>query len=769
MPKRRARAAGPAVQVAGDAKGVVGIVYGNVTMNIGGEERTIPFLAPPRPPYALVGREELLRSIKERLFAGENRDAAGLTVLPGAGKSALAVHLAHDEDVLEHFPDGVLWAGLGRHPDLLAVLGQWAAALGVQKEELEALQTVGERQNAIRSRIGDRKMLVVVDDAWDTDAALTFLLDCRHCAHLVTTRVRGVARDFAAEGVTELEELSEDDCLALLRQIAPRAVKENEGAIRGLVREVGGLPLAMVLIGRRLAKESEGGDPERIAAATSKLRDRIERLKLDLPMTALARSPGVDEQASPTLLEIIRVSDEALDNDAKYALLALSVFRPKPGTFSTKAARTVADVAPESIYALDDLGLVEGVGKGDYTMQRTIADYARAQLSDEQAKRLHRKAAAFYARQLRDFDEASGGNTSYERNCRFEDPAWQAAKVEWQWHRMNMSDRKTARVDLARAYFDAFWWWGAYTDYPFCRRLLDGTGLEGAEEDQEWLALLLRFHDAYPTWHEHRGEGDWDAVAAALAELRKVLGVDGDLAKLKGELRHLRAMTDLFLADAHRYRDVEDRETDRLYSEAYELLKSSDDDAWILGWILQHQAETCAARGDADDARDKSMQSRERALVEGDHELLACNHELLANLLWDQNDFEGALRERTKSLFEVYRFQGFPKTPDFYTLAFWDDALEEALDWLAQVRKRSGAAAAVTACVGLHDMWAPELWAAWAAPSGQAAPADLAEPPTDGPRDRLHAVLFPDLRADADPRRLEELAALLETMSSRFA
>jgi hypothetical protein len=754
MPKPRAPATGPAVEVAGDARGVVGINYGTVTMTIAGEERTIPFLAPPRPPYMLVGREELLDNIKERLFAGTNRDAAGLTILPGAGKSAIAVQLAHDDEVLEHFPDGVLWAGLGRHPDLLALLGSWAVALGVPMEQLERLQDIGERQNAIRARIADRKMLLVVDDAWDTGAALTFMLDCRNCAHLVTTRVRGVARDFAADGVSELDELSEDDCVALLQQVAPRAVEECEASVRGLVREVGGLALAIVLIGRQLANVSEGGDPERIAGEIARLRDRIERLKLALPGTALARSPSAGEQASPTLLEIIRVSDEALDADAKYALLALSIFRPKPGTFSTTAAAAVANVAPESIYALDDLGLVEGLGKGQYTMQRTIADYARAQLPEVQAKRLHREAAAFYAAQLSDFDQASGGATSYERNCRLEDPAWQAAQTEWQWHRMNMADRKAARADLARTYFDAFWWWGAYIDYPFCGRLLDGTGLEGAEEDHEWLALLRRFHNSYPTWHEHRGKGDWDAVAASLAELRAALGIDGDVAKIKGELRHLRAMTSLFLADAHRYRDVEDRETDRLYGEAYGLLEGSDADAWVLGWILYHQATTSLGRGDRDDALEKATQSRERALGEGDHELLSCNHELVADLLWDEDDLEGALRERTKSLFEAFRFQRFPEPPDFYTLAFWDEALESALEWLVQVKERRGAAATKTACIGLHDMWAPELWEAWAAPGGRRAPANLVKLLNKGPDDRLRALLFPAVPTGTEPEPL---------------
>ena len=68
------------------------------------------FLSPSKLAYELVGRESLLHTLKERLLRGEN---IALTGLPGAGKTALAVTLAHDPDILAHFSDGVLWAGLG--------------------------------------------------------------------------------------------------------------------------------------------------------------------------------------------------------------------------------------------------------------------------------------------------------------------------------------------------------------------------------------------------------------------------------------------------------------------------------------------------------------------------------------------------------------------------------------------------------------------------------------------------------------------------------
>ena len=73
----------------------------------------------------LVGRAQLLADLRQRLCSGRNALAlAALSGLPGVGKTALAVELAHDRAVLDYFRDGVLWVGLGFSPNLLALLGR---------------------------------------------------------------------------------------------------------------------------------------------------------------------------------------------------------------------------------------------------------------------------------------------------------------------------------------------------------------------------------------------------------------------------------------------------------------------------------------------------------------------------------------------------------------------------------------------------------------------------------------------------------------------
>src|SRR5689334_17118048 len=117
-----------------DAQGSQGMVIGStgpITQHY--DNRTIVNPAPDRPLFAgvpalpdhFVGREDLLNSLVEPLTTGQAQ-ALSSEGMPGAGKTTLAVAIAHDRRILEHFTDGVLWAGLGIQPDVLSSLAAWA-------------------------------------------------------------------------------------------------------------------------------------------------------------------------------------------------------------------------------------------------------------------------------------------------------------------------------------------------------------------------------------------------------------------------------------------------------------------------------------------------------------------------------------------------------------------------------------------------------------------------------------------------------------------
>src|SRR4051812_23653321 len=109
-----------------------------------GPLRLVPPLVPPPPPAGkpflapehsrfFVDRPEVSRDLKARLL-GDGAAHCSLVIsaihgLGGIGKSTLAAALAHDPEVLVHFPDGVLWVTLGQRPDLLSLLSVWVQAM----------------------------------------------------------------------------------------------------------------------------------------------------------------------------------------------------------------------------------------------------------------------------------------------------------------------------------------------------------------------------------------------------------------------------------------------------------------------------------------------------------------------------------------------------------------------------------------------------------------------------------------------------------------
>ncbi|MBN2007663.1 MAG: tetratricopeptide repeat protein [Anaerolineae bacterium] len=345
-----------------------------------------PFLAPPRPIYSLVGRDRLLEGLKQRMFADGQLLFSAITGLPGVGKTALAIELAHDPEVLEHFADGMLWAGLGRRPDIFALLGIWGTALDIPANEISRLFTVEQRAQRIHTAIGVRRMLLVIDDAWQAETALAFKIGGPNCAYLLTTRIPEVALAFADAGVITAPELDEDDSVTLLGRMAPQAVAEKPKEAHALARAVGGLPLALTLMGWHLREETHGGHPRRLQNALKRLQQTAARLQISQPQTLLERRSDLAEGTPLSLQVAIGISDETLNPTAWRALRALSVFPPKPSSFSEAAALAVTAAPVETLDTLMDRGLLESVGPDRYTLHQTISDYAGLHCTDDSAQ-----------------------------------------------------------------------------------------------------------------------------------------------------------------------------------------------------------------------------------------------------------------------------------------------------------------------------------------------------------------------------------------------
>jgi tetratricopeptide (TPR) repeat protein/transcriptional regulator with XRE-family HTH domain len=346
------------------------------------------FLVDPAIPEVLgsanklLGRDDLLMQVKERLLQGDSLALTALNGLPGIGKTALAVALATDWQVQTRFCDGILWAGLGPQPKVLDLLARWGKLLGVAPSEVENVNSQEAWGRTLRATIGKRRLLLIIDDAWSTEEALAFQVGGTHCVHLLTTRLPQVAFTFAQQGAIVVPELEETDGLALLARFIPQHVQQDPQDARALVRAVGGLPLALTLMGKYLASHAFTGQPRRVQAALSQLHNTERRLRVSMPIAPGERSPSLSDTTPLSLHAAIAISDQQLSPQAHAALCSLSVFPSKPNSFSEEAALAISQEPVETLDALWDAGLLESSGPERYTLHRTIADYAQTQTQD---------------------------------------------------------------------------------------------------------------------------------------------------------------------------------------------------------------------------------------------------------------------------------------------------------------------------------------------------------------------------------------------------
>ena len=343
--------------------------------------------APQQEQFPLIGREKALQEVVTYLCT-HPRASYALVGLPGVGKTSLAIALAHHPRIREHFRDGILWAGLGAVPQLSETLSRWGSLLQVNVAEFQALTTPEAWARCLHQYIGTRRMLLILDDAWKLADAVSMHIGGNACAHLLTTRFPILGHGFAGERVMHLHELTAKESLALLQQLAPHVPPEELADIQTLAQTVGGLPLALTLLGRYLHVQSLSGPPRRLAQKIHLLcEDMRARLQLEEPLTSWTFTPNYAPGAAMSLRFAIDLSVQHLPDSARRALTALAIFPPKPYTFAEDAALAVGDMCTETLDLLVDSGLVEISLQGRYQLHQTVADYARLQGNDPAAER----------------------------------------------------------------------------------------------------------------------------------------------------------------------------------------------------------------------------------------------------------------------------------------------------------------------------------------------------------------------------------------------
>ncbi|MEN0063462.1 MAG: winged helix-turn-helix domain-containing protein [Myxococcota bacterium] len=308
---------------------------------------------PPQDPGPFVGRDVQVGEILEAL---DRHRVVTLHGIGGIGKSRLAAEVARAEPEER----AVVWISLsGVAPG--EVLGRIARALGGAVDAAE-----------IAGRLAEVEGLVVIDEAEGGGEVLgAVLAEGRRV--LVTSRV---PLQVPAEHAIRIEPIADAAAMQLLDALAPPNDDAAERAT--LVRWLEGIPLALVLAARRLARVSAAELAERMD----------QRLQL--------LDGGQGRQRS--LLTVLEETWDALDAVAREVWAQLSVLR---GSFDLQTAEAIVACRGWVVDPLERLGehaIIEiepHQGRARYAMLETVRQFGASKLTPEERSVVKRRLSVW--------------------------------------------------------------------------------------------------------------------------------------------------------------------------------------------------------------------------------------------------------------------------------------------------------------------------------------------------------------------------------------
>ncbi len=336
----------------------------------------------PRPVPDFVGRNDVVnRMIAKIRAAGERQPVIQLIDgMPGSGKTTLAVHVARQ--LLGAYPDGQLFIDLRGHQDNLVdsatALVVLLRQLGVPAGRIPI--DVDERRGLWRRELAARRVVIVLDNAADSQQVIPLLPVASSAVVLVTSRRRLVDLDVGPP--ESLAVLSPEEGLRLLAASAgaERVRAEPESAAE-IVRRCGYLPLAIRLVGSRLAHRRSR---------------RLSELAQQLAVT----EPGLVTfgMGDRSVVSAFGASYEPLNDVAKRVFRLLGMHA---GYYDVAMVAAMAGLpyatAGQILDDLVDRNLVEEAESGRYRMHDLVRQYARERcLETDPAPARHTALASLF-------------------------------------------------------------------------------------------------------------------------------------------------------------------------------------------------------------------------------------------------------------------------------------------------------------------------------------------------------------------------------------
>jgi len=270
------------------------------------------------PP--LRGDEVARPGLMEQLMAAVMRagvGAVGMTTglwgAGGFGKTTMVRMLVHRQEVREEFPDGVVWVTIGEDVAGPELAEKITNVVGLVRGDRPPLTDPLAAGAELGRALGDRRLLMVVDDVWTSAQVEPFLVGGPAAVRLFTTRVRGVLPR-SAEWV-QVDEMDRSEAAQLLIAGVSGA---SGGVVEGLLAASGRWPVLLALINGAVRADLGAGRP-----ANESMREILLELRTTGP--TVLDIADADERHT-AVARTIAVSLTRLTADQQSRYLELAVF-----------------------------------------------------------------------------------------------------------------------------------------------------------------------------------------------------------------------------------------------------------------------------------------------------------------------------------------------------------------------------------------------------------------------------------------------------------
>lgn len=514
------------------------------------------YLAPEMPPY-FVPRAEF-HVLKRQLIenSGGLPYPLALHGPAGSGKTALITALAHDADVLEAFPNGVLWISLAEGDDPQRAQRLWGEALG---NNLAHLADSSARANTLRKLIGDGRYLLVLDNVTDVEQVRALNVAGPRCIRVISTDDPEHLTSLKARRYS-INKMREDEALAMLQEWAGILPDIYLPTVREIVLRLAAQPLTLALVG---GQARQGITWLRLLEVLREDQGSIASLKIDDPQVR-ASSLGLIANVVLSRFGGVQLKRAAL----------LAAFEAGTGApFSADAAAAAWELRPDEARRMLDL-LVEGAvlhrtPGGYYGLHTALRSHLHKLASGADLQAAQKRVRAYYL-DLIESRAAEAGTVDA-----------QIAQIMGAYHGAAAQDRGSARIfaDALMNYFERRGLWAHFVT-------LAAESVAVARQDADSGREFLYLSDL---GYAHSVLGNLPEARAAYEDCLRIARDLGDPAGESSALNNLGAIAEKehIYAEAERHYRASLAIREQLGMRA-EIAETLSNLAGVLYWDNRH-------------------------------------------------------------------------------------------------------------------------------------------------------------------------------------